>query len=282
MDASTSSIGWSAGSGRRARRSAWESCTRQPGFALAEGPGLRWRGRGTPCGRRARGRRRAARRCRYPAEPQHRSCSSGSTTSSPGIAPQRRERRKREALRVAEVARVLERDRRGSGCRVARGRASASSSPTSRTFSAKRSARSSPSSQPSSFKCDPQPDELTTTSSTSSRASMSRRAKRLPSSSRPACTESAPQQPCGGATTSKPSAARTRAVAAFTSENTPRCTQPVRSPTRRAAPPSAGSARRPHPALATAAQRPRRRSRFGNGSARPTGSESSATRMRAG
>ena len=43
---------------------------------------------------------------------------------------------------------------------------------------------------------------------------------------------SAPQQPCFGATTSQPSAARARAVAALTWEKKTRCTQPVRRPTR--------------------------------------------------
>ena len=82
------------------------------------------------------------------------------------------------------------------------------------TLAANAAASSSSSSQPSSLRCEPQPDELTTTRSTSSNARTSSRANALPSSRRPAWTESAPQQPCGGATTSSPSAARTRAVAA--------------------------------------------------------------------
>ena len=57
--------------------------------------------------------------------------------------------------------------RMGNGWRAARGGVSASSSPTSRTLAANVSARSSPRSQPSSFRCDPQPDALTTTRSTS-------------------------------------------------------------------------------------------------------------------
>ena len=72
---------------------------------------------------------------------------------------------------MAEVARVLERDRqRAADAAVRAGRVSARSSPTSRTFAANAAARSSPRSQPSSFRCEPQPEELTTTSSTSSNA----------------------------------------------------------------------------------------------------------------
>ena len=63
-------------------------------------------------------------------------------------------------------------------------------------------AGSSPRTWPSSFRCDPQPELLTITVSTPSNASITRRANARPSSPRPACIESAPQQPCGGATTS--------------------------------------------------------------------------------
>ena len=85
-----------------------------------------------------------------------------------------------------------------------------------------------------SFMAEPQPAAFTTTVSTpaSSKTSMVDLAKRIASSSRPAWPESAPQQPCpAGTTTSNPSAASTRAVAAFTSEKKTACTQPVRSPT---------------------------------------------------
>ena len=88
--------------------------------------------------------------------------------------------------------------RRVSGCRGARGSTSSRNSPTSRTRAENAAARSaqagsSPSSQPSSFRCEPQPEALTTTSSTSrSNASISRRANALPSSSRPAWTRERP------------------------------------------------------------------------------------------
>ena len=61
------------------------------------------------------------------------------------------------------------------------------------------------------------------------------------SASRPAWRLRAPQQPWpDGATTSQPSAARTRAVAALTSGKKTRWTQPVSIPTRRRRGPVAG------------------------------------------
>src|SRR5215210_2233928 len=105
----------------------------------------------------------------------------------------------------------------------------------SRTFALKASALSAYSGSsrsrcPYSFIVEPQPAALTTTLSRfrSSKVSMVWRAKSRDSSSRPAWVESAPQQPCLGATTSQPSAARTRTVAALTGEKKTRCTQPVR------------------------------------------------------
>src|SRR3712207_6318765 len=57
-------------------------------------------------------------------------------------------------------------------------------------------------------------------------------AKASDSSSRPACVLRAPQQPWFlGATTSQPSAARTRTVAELTCEKKTCCTHPVRTPT---------------------------------------------------
>jgi hypothetical protein len=117
-----------------------------------------------------------------------------------------------------------------------------------------------------SFIDEPQPAAFTTTCSTPARSkvSMSRRAKPCASASRPLCTLSAPQQPCaGGTTTSQPSAASTRIVAAFTSGKNARCTQPVSTPTTARRVP-----RRRHPA-----RRPRhpgqpRRQRFQGGQRR--------------
>ena len=97
------------------------------------------------------------------------------------MRPSERARREREPLRVPEVARVLERDpHAGADAEPRAGASRARSSPTSRTFAANASARSSPRSQPSSLRCDPQPDVLTTTRSTSSNASIRRARERLP------------------------------------------------------------------------------------------------------
>ncbi len=175
----------------------------------------------------------------------------------------------------------------GSGCLGARGGVSASSSPTSRTLEANASARSSPRSQPSSFRCDPQPDVLTTTRSTFANASINLRANALPSSRRPACTDSAPQHPCGGATTSKPSAARTRAVAALTSGKTALWTQPVRRPTRARRMPCSGRDRC-HVAVSAPARRDlQRAAASGSASARlarrvPAGAPLASDRGRGG
>ena len=246
-------------------------------------PARRSRARGRPCGRRARGQPAAGRRCRSrpsrsrgPARPARRPRGRGC-----GRATLRDESGSRWAWRRWHES--WSATRMGSGWRAARGGVSASSSPTSRTFAANVCARSSPRSQPSSFRCDPQPDALTTTRSTSSKASTRRCANAFPSSSLPACTESAPQQPCGGATTSNPSAARTRAVAAFTSGKTALCTHPVRRPTLARRVPTAGVSVGTSPvprqrgAISTSG-----RSRFGIGAARPSGASRSAARMRPG
>ena len=109
IDASMSSIGWSAGSGRFTRRRACETWTRQPGFALGR-PGRPSPAPGPPSGRRARARPRAARRCRSrpsrsraPAPPARRRPAPGSGRA--------RSRRRGEPLCVAEVTRVLESNR---------------------------------------------------------------------------------------------------------------------------------------------------------------------------
>ena len=61
---------------------------------------------------------------------------------------------------------------------------------------------------------------------------MSLRANACASGSRPLWTDSAPQQPClRGMTTSHPSIASTRAVAALTPGKNAPCTQPVSMPT---------------------------------------------------
>ena len=146
------------------------------------------------------------------------------------------------------------RPRSESGWRGARGVDSASSSPTSRTFAANAAARSSPRSQPSSFRCEPQPEELTTTSSTSSNASMSAPGERLPLLEPAGVDGERAAAPCGGATTSNPSAASTRAVAAFTSGKTALWTQPVSRPTRPRRGPAAGVTAGPRPVRASAAR----------------------------
>ena len=99
------------------------------------------------------------------------------------------ERRECGRATLARPAAALERDGGGrspgarpsaaSGWRRARGRISARNSPTSRTFAANRPRARRPSSQPSSFRCEPQPDELTTTISTSSNAAISAPRERL-------------------------------------------------------------------------------------------------------
>ena len=99
---------------------------------------------------------------------------------------------------------------------------------------------------PYSFRVDPQPAALITIASTpasaGSNASMKRRASASASVSRPECIISAPQQPCAwGITTSQPSAASTRAVAALTSLKKTRCTQPSSRATRRRRAPRAGT-----------------------------------------
>ncbi|MBW8802887.1 MAG: hypothetical protein JF587_03340 [Catenulisporales bacterium] len=63
------------------------------------------------------------------------------------------------------------------------------------------------------------------------------------SSSRPACSDSAPQQPWSGTSTSQPSARSTRTVAALTSPKNTRCTHPVISATVLRRAPAAGLCR---------------------------------------
>ena len=91
---------------------------------------------------------------------------------------------------------------------------------------------------------EPHPAELTTTASTPacSNRAIVRRAKAAASASRPECSDSAPQQPCPrGMITSQPSAASTRAVAAFTCGKNTDCTHPVSMPTTARRVPSAGT-----------------------------------------
>mgnify|MGYP003693712587 CR=1 FL=1 len=141
-------------------------------------------GRARPCGRRARAQRPPARRCRSrpsrsrgpapPARrPRARECGRATTADDSG----RRWawRRWHESCSATFI---------GSGWRDARAwhlaaeQLAARRGPVPRTTAA----RSSPSSQPSSFRCDPQPDEFTTTRSTFWNASTSARRERLPSS----------------------------------------------------------------------------------------------------
>ena len=132
-----------------------------------------------------------------------------------------------------------------SGWRGARGSTPARNSPRSRTRAENAAARSaqagsSPSTCPSSFRCEPQPDGVHDHGLDALERLDQPAGEARPSSPRPACSESAPQQPWGGATTSYPSAASTRAVAALTEPNTTDCTQPVRMPTRPRVSPRAG------------------------------------------
>src|SRR5665213_1749026 len=88
---------------------------------------------------------------------------------------------------------------------------------------------------PYSFIVLPQPAALMTMVSTlaASKVAIRRFAKSAACSSRPEWTIRAPQHPCcRGITTSKPSAARTRAVAALTCAKNASCTQPLSIPTR--------------------------------------------------
>ena len=106
---------------------------------------------------------------------------------------------------------------------------------------------------------DPQPAALMITASTwaSSNRSIVCRASCTACSSSPACTSRAPQQDCAaGATTSHPSAASTRAVAALTCGKNTRCTQPSNSPTRHRRSPCAGINSGAFPARAPAEAAP--------------------------
>ncbi len=147
----------------------------------------------------------------------------------------------------------------GSGCRRATGPISARNSARSRTWplisaarsvhpaapvGSSRSARAS--SRSYSFIAEPQPAELTTIASTPacSNVAIVRWAKAAASASRPECSDSAPQQPWSrGMITSHPSAASTRAVAAFTCGKNTDCTHPVSMPTTARREPSAGTRR---------------------------------------
>ncbi len=137
----------------------------------------------------------------------------------------------------------------GSAWRGARGGPSSStSSVMSRTRDENCRARSAHAASffnrcPYSFIAEPQPAALATTVSTpaASNAAIVVRAAARASSSRPACNDSAPQQPWrGGTTTSQPSAASTRADAAFVSGKMSCCTHPVSSATFRLAGAAAG------------------------------------------
>ena len=121
---------------------------------------------------------------------------------------------------------------------------------------------------------DPQPAELTTIASTpaSSNTEIVAFASRSACAERPACSDSAPQHPWSrGMITSQPSAASTRAVAAFTPGKNTDCTHPVSMPDYRpagaarghagGAPPVAAARRRGQPAgrlvpLATPGRQP--------------------------
>ena len=177
--------------------------------------------------------------------------------------------------------------RRASGWRRARcPTGSASSSETSRTFAARAAARSCHTgscrkSRSTSRRWEPQPAAFTATRSTPacSNASIARRARTRACSRRPECACRAPQQGSSGVTTSKPSAARTRAVAALTSPKTTDWTQPGSRPTRARTGPAA--ARLPDVRRRTrhgGASSPRGRSGPGSGSLRPSGASASPAR----
>src|SRR5215218_10399807 len=176
-----------------------------------------------------------------PAEPQQISASAISRTSRPGMSPRALRGWARMPWAWPRWQASCQATLSGSGCRGAAGPSSTSSSDRSRTRSEKAAARSaqagsSRSRWPYSFMAEPQPAALTTTWSTpaASKVSMAALANAWASASRPACRLRAPQQPWpAGATTSQPSAARTRAVAALTSGKNTRWTQPVSIPTRR-------------------------------------------------
>ena len=247
-------------------------------------PARRSRGRAPPSARRARARPRAASRCRSPPSRSRCPARRARRPRGPGSGRATSRDDEREPLGVAEVARVLQRDPqlermpRRARRRLARGarrRRAPSTANVSRALVAE------------------QPAELLQVRAAARRVhddevDVVERVDRVvartpcPSSSRPAWTESAPQQPCGGATTSKPSAARTRAVAALTSGKTALWTQPVRRPTRARRVPARGRERRNVARGRASAARSRRagRKRFGIGAARPSGASRSAARMR--
>ena len=196
-----------------------------------------------------------------------------------------RARRERQPLRVAEVARVLERDAQRE--RMARRARASLREELADVAHLRRERRGALVSE--------EPAELLQVRAAAGRVDddevdvvervdRAARANALPSSSRPAWTESAPQQPCGGATTSKPSAASTRAVAAFTSGKTALCTQPVSRPTRARRAPAAGVHRQaPRRGRASAARSRRAAGTArGIGATRPSGASRSAARMRPG
>ena len=88
-----------------------------------------------------------------------------------------------DALRVGQMARVLEGDTEREGMPLGRG-SPASSSDTSTTLT----------SSPASLRCEPQPAALTAIASTPANCSATLCAIRFPSSRRPAWRWSAPQQ----------------------------------------------------------------------------------------
>ena len=177
--------------------------------------------------------------------------------------------------------------RSASGWRRARcASGSASSSETSRTLAAIAAARSpqtgsSLKRRSTSRRCEPQPAALTAIRSTpaASNASMAARARTRACSRRPEWACSAPQQGSCGVTTSKPSAASTRAVAALTSPNTTDCTQPASRPTRARGVPSAARFAGPwRRTFHGGASSPSGLSGPGSGSLRPSGASFMAIR----
>ena len=174
-----------------------------------------------------------------PAEPQQISGSAISRSSRPGMPRSSARGWARTPWACAEVAGVVvgdgHRQRVPLGDRAQLGEQLGEVAHASRRRP--RRARRTPgrraSRAPYSFSDEPQPAALTTMASIPAPRTCRSAARRTaaPRPRRPLCTHSAPQQPCPrGITTSQPSAASTRAVAALTSGKNAPWTQPVSMP----------------------------------------------------
>ena len=175
-----------------------------------------------------------------PAEPQQVPPSAMSISVTPGMRAAEAARLRRDSLGVAEVARVVVGD---SQVQLSPWRRRAEFGQVLAEVANRGTERRSPlgplrGRQPATSRTPSSPSRIrprcTVTASTPacSNVAMVARANAAASARRPPCSDKAPQHPCpGGQMTSQPSAARTRAVAAFTCGKKTCCTHPVSMPT---------------------------------------------------